>query len=452
MSEQLKSAIGDRIAASEHHLIKKPEQKTSPLNPLAYDTTFADDGKLSITPSGRHIHWVSSIVRLRGTSNQYLASFYEAISVGNPDTYTNFAGLVRFDSDGAIDTSFGDRGDGFVEVRFSDINYSMPTELIELNSGALLIAGMQISTVNSTFRQTWMLAKHKPDGHLDIGFANNGVFNLSEATGRPLRTEGVVELPDGKILVAATATEGPVAMSCLIRLHVNGQIDSSFGERGIKEIKISTGNATSLAGLKSDADGKRLLAYGYYQGLSFQTGFIARLDIDGEVDPDFGVRGFVDIAPDQPTDVRGVFISAQDNHILVAGSLANASSRKYEGLLMRYLQDGSADMAFNDGKPVHLSFHESSVDDYWNDARTLPGEECKILVLGTGSIGPQDSWSAAGKFDSQGKLDNSFAGGTGIGSPLNASFFSGGAHIDERERLLCAGVFNGTAAVFAVKV
>lgn len=452
MNDQLKSAMRERLAASAQHLIGIPEPKASPLDPLTYDTTFAGDGKLSITPPDKHIDWVSSIVKLRGASNQYLASFYEAISVGNPDTYTNFAGLVRFDSDGAIDTSFGDRGDGFVEIRFSDINYSMPSELIELKSGSLLIAGMQVSTVNSTFRQGWMLAQHKPDGHLDTGFANNGVFNLGEATGRPLRTEGVVELPDGKILIAATGTKGPVAMSCLIRLHVNGQIDSSFGERGIKEIRRSTGNATSLAGLKSSTDGNTLLAYGYYQGLFFQTGFIARLDTDGEVDQGFGVRGFVDIALDQPTDVRGVFISAQDNHILVAGSLANASSRKYEGLLMRYRQDGSADMAFNNGKPVHLSFHETSVDDYWHDARSLPGEEGKILVLGTGSRGPQDSWSAAGKFDGEGKLDTSFANGTGIGSPVGASFFTQGNHIDEPGRLLCAGVFNGTAAVFAVKV
>jgi uncharacterized delta-60 repeat protein len=453
MKEQLKS-IREHIAASEKQYVEIPELRDSPLNPLDYDTTFVNGGVLRITLAGRRIHWVSSIVHLQGTSSRYLASFYEAITPGNPDNYINFAGMVCFDSNGVIDTSFGDRGDGVAAIRFSDIDYSMPHELIELNSGALLVVGEQMAFASPVFRQTWMIARYKPDGRLDTDFANKGVFNLSEATGKPLRTQGVVELPDGKIIIAAVGTQ-ELTESWLVRLDANGQVDNNFGKGGTREIQKPGVESTHVAGLKPFGPGKKFITYGFWSNVDvLATGFITMLDSEGNIDLDFGVDGFVNVALDQAggVEIYDVCESPQASHLLAAGYFLDANLGIIVSLLMRYAADGSIDQTFNGGKPVLTGFYDTSDFDYWQQARTLSDKEGSILALGRGSRGPTDSWPVVGKFDSQGKLDTRFAGGEGIGSPVRATFFSTGKHIYEPGRMLCAGAFDGAAAIFALKV
>jgi uncharacterized delta-60 repeat protein len=450
------SPHGNRDEFEKRHLrAPEPQNRStleSPLNPLEYDDEFADAGKLIIARGERKIDWASSIAQLKGQSN-YVASFYEDYFIGAPAGFTNFAGLVRFDANGNIDKSFGSQSDGIVEVRFAETGFTVPKEVIEFKSGALLVWGTQDTHDQNRANRLTLLTQ---DGNVYTGFGNQGVVDLGEAFAKYLDVQGVIELADGRIVVAAleefTINE---PASYLIRLHPDGRIDESFGARGIKEIKRTSGNITYVAGLKPYERDSKLLVYGGYKGLTHMTGFVALFDANGEVDSDFGNRGFVDVAFSHDwydASLRGMFIAPDENHILVAGSASHDSTHDPESMFMKYLHNGSVDKTFNYGLgPVTWDQHPTANFEYWHDARTLPGEEGKILVLGYGARLGESRWYAVGRFDSSGELDESFANGAGMGSPVGARLL-GESLADRPGRILCTGDFNGTAAVFALKV
>ncbi len=453
----MESVFSNRHLTMEEQAFKAQIQdsnpdRASPLNPLQYDESFGRDGKLLIDMGGRPTTWVSSIVKMRNSS-KYLATYYEGLTPGNPDGYTNNAGLVCFDSHGEVDSSFGSRGDGTVEMNFGEADYSIPQQLIQLENGQLLIIGQHRSFAGSEFRNV-MMSRLEADGRVDESFGNAGLLNLTALTERAIWSVGMIVLPDAKIILAATSAEGALSRSLLIKLTADGQLDESFADRGILEFQRSAAKRTRLFGLKLIATGDRLVTYGYYpMPAGYAVGFMARLSTDGNLDPDFGQSGFVDLEPDEETYIQDVSISSDEASLLVSGSHFNRTLRIVESLLAKRLENGKVDESFNQGNPVYLRFHPTSTEDAWNDARTLIDGTGKIVAFGTGGAG-SDTWSVAGRFHPTGEPDTSFTDGSSVGSPSNARFLYKGSYVQGANptTILCAGTAEGYGAVLAIKV
>ena len=384
----MESTFSSRYLARQQQVFEASIQgdgsdRASPLNPLQYDETFGLGGKLLINMDGRRTFWVSSIVQMRSGS-KYLATYYEGLTPGNPDLYTNNAGLVCFDSDGKVDTSFGARGDGTAELRFGAIDYSLPQQIIELENGQLLVIG-QHRRFSGTQLLHVMMTRLESDGSVDTSFGNEGVLNITSLTNRAIWSIGTVVLPDAKIIMAATSAEEGPTRSFLVKLTADGRLDESFAGQGILELQRSAAIGTRLYGLKLTATGNRLVTYGYYPvPAGYAVGFMTRLDADGNIDPSFGQEGFVDLEPDENIQIMDVSISSDETHLLVTGLRFNRTLIIEESLLARRLANGEADESFNQGKPVYLNFHPTSTRNFWNDARTLVDGTGKIVSFGTG--------------------------------------------------------------------
>jgi uncharacterized delta-60 repeat protein len=456
-TQQMEFTFSGKHLALEEQVFKAPTQehssdRASPLNPLYYDETFGRDGKLLINMSGRRTFWVSSIVQLR-TGSKYLATYYEGLTAGNPDLYTNNVGIVCFDSSGNIDTSFGTRGDGTVDIRLGAAEYSLPRQIIELESGQLLIIGEHRRFYEPQFLHV-MMTRLAPDGSVDTNFGNEGLLNITSLANRFIQSVGMVVLPDGKIIVAANIAEDGPRRSFLIKLTADGRLDESFAGQGILEIQRSSAIGTTLSGLKLVEGKTRLLTYGQYSGpAGYTVGFMTRLDIDGNFDPNFGHNSFVDLEPAEEHYIMDVSVTNDEVRLLVTGSHFNRELRIEESMLARCLTNGKPDERFNNGKPVYLRFHPTSTYDFWNDARALIDEAGKIVVFGNGGT-PTDSWSVAGRFHSTGEPDTSFTEGSSVGSPPGASFFPRGSYAEgaNPRTILCAGAAEGSGAVLAIKV
>src|SRR5690606_20803366 len=68
------------------------------------------------------------------------------------------------------------------------------------------------------------------DGTIDYGFGNNGTFIVSLSGGLWESVGSMILQSDGKILLGGGATDDLL----LIRLKPNGELDSSFGNNGIR--------------------------------------------------------------------------------------------------------------------------------------------------------------------------------------------------------------------------
>lgn len=136
----------------------------------------------------------------------------------NPQGYDNIA-LVRYNTDGSIDSSFGTNGTTFTNYADDDASF---TSLIQ-KDGKIIIAGY--STNMTTFKRDFILVRYNNDGLLDNTFGTNGICttdlnNNSSDFGFSLAFQS-----DNKILLAGyTEKSGGTYDSAIARYTIDGNL------------------------------------------------------------------------------------------------------------------------------------------------------------------------------------------------------------------------------------
>ncbi|MFN5386379.1 MAG: hypothetical protein ACK5CO_06095, partial [Bacteroidota bacterium] len=177
----------------------------------------------------------------------------QKILIGFNTTQTssnNFVfGLLRLNPNGFLDNGFG--VDGIVKTDVPIYNYEYSTSVKVQNDGKIIIGG-DFSYTNGITAQH--IARLNTDGSLDTLFGNTGIDTLNISTGQDVINDMVL-LEDGKIFLVGRSGSN----ACIIRLHSNGQIDSTFNHDGILNFGNSNGNIFTRAELLSPT---KLLAGG----------------------------------------------------------------------------------------------------------------------------------------------------------------------------------------------
>ena len=150
--------------------------------------------------------------------------------------------------------------------------------------GKLVVAGSATQSGDADFA----VARYTLDGKLDktfntTGMATVGSDDLSEVT------TAVKVQPDRSIIVAGNGDDSETA-TVVRRITEDGKLDTSFGQGGAA-IPDFTGD-DAPAGLALQGDGKVLVAAQMAPGLGYGA---ARLDSGGALDPSFGDGGRVEV-------------------------------------------------------------------------------------------------------------------------------------------------------------
>lgn len=162
-------------------------------------------------------------------------------------TYTDFS-LLRYKSDGNLDSSFGANGIVITDIAGTDKGKSVAIQA----DGKILVAGYSDGS--------FALVRYNTNGTLDNTFGTSGIaikyIGSNNSYGR-----SVVIQSDGKILVGGYTYNDVAYYSsfALVRFNSNGGIDNTFGTAGVATTSIGTredfGNSLAL-----QPDGKILLA------------------------------------------------------------------------------------------------------------------------------------------------------------------------------------------------
>ncbi|WP_298392286.1 T9SS type A sorting domain-containing protein [Flavobacterium sp.] len=131
---------------------------------------------------------------------------------GNPEN--SVVGITRFNSDGVLDTTFGNSGKIITQVNTK--NYG--TDMICLNNDQFLI---NIVDVNNSVTNTFTV-KYNSDGNLDLNFGVNGILNDG------YKSNSMIVQPDGKIIKSVSSSN----QFSIKRYLSNGTIDLGFGNAG----------------------------------------------------------------------------------------------------------------------------------------------------------------------------------------------------------------------------
>jgi uncharacterized delta-60 repeat protein len=316
----------------------------------------------------------------------------------NDDGLRHF-GVLRYNPNGSLDTSFN--GTGLVLTDFGVGGQNIPYGMALQSDGKIVLVGEAGGRVG--------LARYNTDGTLDATFGGDGKVVTSETPFKSGRD--VVIQPDGKLVVAMEYVDGGnVHWLSLIRFNADGTLDTDFGEfedgwaRLRSNINVPGGAwfDSNTRGIALQSDGKIVLVgYGVVQFQNGQTEDIeiTRFNDDGSWDTTFGLeRTDFGLTSDQGHDVAVL----PDGKILVAGNSGGNFA------LVRYDTDGALDTTFNGTGKVTTDFGGS---DDSASAMILQGDGKIILCGWTNSGGAYDF--ALARYNANGTLDTSFDDGDG---------------------------------------
>ena len=175
----------------------------------------------------------------------------------------NYASMVRYNSNGTIDNSFGVNGIVTTPILGQ---YDLISHLNLQNDQKIIATGYSlVSSSGSTVDNAMFVLRYDTTGSLDISFASGGEALINPGNYDDKAYSAVIQ-PDGKIVIGGYMTNTNFNPDfALFRLKTNGETDSSFGINGL----VRTDFYDSSAGvhcldyaysLLQQADGKLVLS------------------------------------------------------------------------------------------------------------------------------------------------------------------------------------------------
>ncbi len=246
-------------------------------------------------------------------------------------------GVVRYNTDGSLDGTFG--SGGIVVTTVGSLDDDAYGLLIQPD-GKILVAGY---TNNGSTNQG-VIIRYTATGTLDNTWGTGGIALAPNTGGYDTFFSLAIE-SSGKILAAGyhsvTTTNRDFA---ILRYTTTGVLDNTFGTNGVRLTDFS-GNNDEVYGLLIQPDGM-LVAAGYSNNGTANTFALARYSSTGTIDAAFGNSGKVTTALGNP-DAYGISVALQtDGKIVVAGRANGATNidfavARYNGTLTTGIQENS---------------------------------------------------------------------------------------------------------------
>lgn len=263
------------------------------------DSTFDSDGIVT-TPIGSATDTGYSVVIQ--SDNKIIVAGY---SYNGSDF--DFA-VVRYNSDGSLDTTFSSDGKVTTDLNGNDHAYDVALQ----NDGKIVVVGESDGD--------FAIVRYNSNGSLDTSFNSTGKV-ITDLGTLVDNAKGIVIQQDGKIVVAGSSSD----KFAVVRYNIDGTLDTSFDTDGIATIAI--GNYYSYChNVLLQSNNKIILSgqsynYDYSSSGIYEHNFaLIRYNHNGSIDTSFGANGII------LTDIEGrhdkSYASAiqNDGNIILVGS------------------------------------------------------------------------------------------------------------------------------------
>jgi uncharacterized delta-60 repeat protein len=190
--------------------------------------------------------------------------------------------LARYDTTGALDTTFGAGG-----IVLTPIGMQAVISEIALQADGKIVASGY--TFNGGVVQ-FALARYNTDGSLDTGFGSGGIVTTSLSP--HAQAQAVAIQGDGKIVVSGYTFDdsSEISLFAVVRYDSSGNLDTSFGGTGIVTTQIQNSAESFAVALQSDG---KIIAAGFSIGDVPIQFALARYNTDGSLDNTYGTNGIV---------------------------------------------------------------------------------------------------------------------------------------------------------------
>lgn len=392
------------------------------------DPSFGDGGRVTTALAGSDV--VAEDVAIQSDGKVVTAGWMRTGSAFPP---TMSFLVARYDVGGTLDQTFGNGG-----IATATVGSGSGANALAIQADGKIVVG------GSTFDWpgSFALARFNTDGSLDQTFGDGGtvITNIGQANNaiRALAIQG-----DGKIVAAGGNGDGGAAHNfAVVRYHPNGSLDGSFGVAGLASTSFGRGGLAQ--GLAIQPDGKIVeVGHASIASYPFDALALVRFNSNGTLDPTFGSGGKVTTTFDGGGAGSDVVLQP-DGKLVAAGSARTSTGNGGFGLA-RYNVDGSLDPSFGVGGTVFTDFGPSG-----EAARAVALHDDGMIVAAGHWVTPTFSGDfALARYSDAGVLDASFGVGGKVTTDFNgASEAANGLAIQEDGGIVAAGVAappSGTA-------
>lgn len=354
------------------------------------DTSFGTNGKVvtDIYGLGDEAHDI--VVQSDG---KILVAGFCRVSVGNSDFC-----VVRYNTDGSIDTGFGINGVASVNiVAFSSNNNSSDEaqRVFIQNDGKIVLTGLSTNRSNSD--DYYAAARFNSDGVLDTTYGTNGtvIFDFGgRDSGRPA---DATMLDNNKVIISGyTGSPRDFASG---QLDATGNLDQNFSIDGKQTTDVG-GTFDEAYAVTNDASGNI-----YVAGEGDNDFSIIKYSPSGRLDTTFNSNGIVstNIATGE-IGIRSLAI-LPDGKIMAVGVIFSSTTDR-DIILIKYNDDGSLDTSFGTNGYSRFDIDAGSEDI----ARSLTLQNDGKIVVSGSLFTAGDSYFFTTRFNTDGTIDNSFSG------------------------------------------
>ena len=381
------------------------------------DFSFADRGKVVTRVNTNGVNQPSAIQALRLQADGKIVAAGWAFRNTN---YESFA-LVRYQTNGALDTTFGSSGTGMV---FNDFSARSEITSMQIQAdGKIVVAGYALAS-NGT--SGFVLARYDTNGVLDPTFGSGGITITPSANSYTAAKALMIETSGKFVAVGSGIASGDFGVDMAMFCYTtNGVLDSSFGggsgqvfTRISPSIFDHTDSANAVAtqlGNIGFSSPDKIVVSGTYEdenGSPFHTYLaIIRYNLDGTLDGTFGNGGIVTnlltTQAGSPTGLLVQGILSQPRKITVGGYVDDGINLYF--FADRFTATGALDSSFgtNSSGTVKLPISRD-VDNTYGAAYAMTLQAGAPVLAGSRSVFEGESDFAAVRFTPSGLVDTNF--------------------------------------------
>ncbi|HEY8688053.1 MAG TPA: T9SS type A sorting domain-containing protein [Chitinophagaceae bacterium] len=275
------------------------------------DSTFDGDGKLTTAIST--VDDEINAIAIQSDGKIVVAGYSNAS--GDINAYEPDLAVVRYNTDGSLDSTFNGNGILITSLGFYDVAYSVAIQ----TNGKIVLAGTHANGSNYEF----LVVRYNIDGSLDNTFNGDGIITTAISSSYDV-IHSIAIQNDGKIVASGVSGNGSTYDFSLARYNTDGSLDSTFNDDG----KLITAIGTSLdvpTSIVIGSDGKIVVAAGVTDYNNNRDIALVSYNSNGSSDNSFGLNGKIITAIDgndityaiKLTDSR-IYVSGTNNQFLVA--------------------------------------------------------------------------------------------------------------------------------------